>query len=131
MKIEELISSLVQKRQEAADLKNAINSLEDQIELALKDQIEQARKEKGDRYGVIHVGDVVITTPKKVTWDQAILSDLCHRIGQSNENPADYIKISYDVSEAKFNAWPEAIKDEFLPARTVTPGKIKIEIKGA
>ena len=36
---------------------------------------------------------------------------------------AEYVEISYRVSETKFNAWPETLKSAFAPARTLKTGK--------
>jgi len=41
----------------------------------------------------------------------------------NGDNPAEYVEISYRVSETKFNAWPETLKSAFAPARTLKTGK--------
>jgi hypothetical protein len=61
--------------------------------------------------------------PKKVEWDQTKLTEITRRIADSGENPAEYVEISYRVSETKFNAWPETLKSAFAPARTLKTGK--------
>jgi hypothetical protein len=61
--------------------------------------------------------------PKKVEWDQAKLNDITRRIAANGEDPAEYVEISYRISETKFNAWPETLKSAFAPARTLKTGK--------
>jgi hypothetical protein len=61
--------------------------------------------------------------PKKVEWDQAKLGDITRRIAANGEDPAEYVEISYRVSETKFNAWPETLKTAFASARTLKTGK--------
>jgi hypothetical protein len=45
------------------------------------------------------------------------------RIAANGEDPAEYVEISYRISETKFNAWPETLKSAFEAARTVKSGK--------
>ena len=70
-------------------------------------------------------GQVQVTAdlPKKVEWDQKKLADLVRRMTANGDNPAEYVEISYRVSETKFNAWPETLKSAFTPARTLKTGK--------
>ena len=39
------------------------------------------------------------------------------------EAPEDYISFEIKVAEARFNAWPPAIRKLFEPARTLKTGK--------
>jgi len=63
---------------------------------------------------------------KKVKYDQAELYNIVQRIINSGANPDEYVKISYDVAESKFKAWPSNIQEEFLKARTVETSKPRI-----
>ncbi len=74
---------------------------------------------------------VTADLPKKVDWDQARLAEIAHRIAAGGENPAEYVEITYRVSEAKFTAWPETLKSAFAPARTLKTGKpgFRLELK--
>lgn len=45
-------------------------------------------------------------------------------------NLSEYVKITYEVAESKFNAWPSELREVFLPARIVTPGKPTYEFAG-
>lgn len=124
----ELIKKLEQKRAELEVIKREIAILEGDVYLATKDAINEAYHAKGSAYGTVHVDGLTVNTPKKVTWDQAKLADMYDKIKLGNENPEDYIKVSYDVSETKYNAWPEAIRAAFDEARTVQPGKVTIKL---
>jgi hypothetical protein len=67
--------------------------------------------------------DIVAELPKKVEWDQARLAALVERIRASGEDPAEYVELSYRVSERAYAVWPERIRSAFEPARTVRTGK--------
>lgn len=122
---------------EIKEQKDSLTKEEGQIKLAIKDryaeEIAAKLKEKDEPFGVVNIeeGDKVIavTTPKKVKWDQTKLATLVQQITAGGEDPLQYIKIEYDVPEAKFKAWPDVIRQEFLDARTVEPGSIAIVIK--
>lgn len=75
--------------------------------------------------------DVTVTIPKRVKWDQDQLSHAVETIKGWGENPAHYVDIEIKVAERKYDAWPPAIRDLFTPARTVEPGKPKIELAPA
>ena len=72
--------------------------------------------------------DIKITMPKNVSWDQIALADAVETIRAWNEDPAEYVGTEIKVSEARYNAWPNAVRDLFEPARTVKTGKPKFEI---
>ncbi|WP_157314589.1 hypothetical protein [Chitinibacter sp. GC72] len=88
---------------------------------------QQARLRESKPNGVIHfdAGDFQVTAdaPKRVSWDQTKLADLARRITANGEKLEDYIDIEYTVPEARFNAWPESWRAQFMPARTVKIGK--------
>lgn len=72
---------------------------------------------------------VKVVVTKKVKWDQDELKSLALQIANSGEDPAEYIKVSYDVSETAYKAWPEKISKAFEPARTVETSKPKISFE--
>jgi hypothetical protein len=61
--------------------------------------------------------------PKKVEYDQPKLRAAVETLRSWGENPEHYIGIEFKVSEAKYNAWPPAIRTLFEPARTLKTGK--------
>ena len=77
---------------------------------------------------------VVFTVSKKVTWDQSELGNIFYKIQtELNQNPLEYIEVSYNIPEKKFKAWPQSLSSQFESARTVSPSKpsIKVERKEA
>ena len=108
-------------------------------ELSLAEQVLKRRRETLragilQKYGPCQLGTktahdgeyvVKICAPKRVDWDQTALAALWKTIG---ETAAEYIKIKYDVSESAYKAWPEVIRKEFEPARTVKAGAAVVSI---
>lgn len=87
---------------------------------------------KGVDTGVLHIArdglDVVVDRSKTVAWDQTKLAQAVADIRAAGDDPAEYVKITYSVSEAAYGAWPSMIKRVFEPARTVTPGAPTIKL---
>jgi len=110
-----------------ASAKSAAEHIERALHLKYADRAQQLRLAAGKDTGVVRFDDgqvrVSADLPKKVEWDQLLLADLVRRISANGDDPAEYIDISYRVSETKFNAWPESLKSAFVPARTLKTGK--------
>ena len=123
--------SLFQLKNDAADLqalaKAVVDHLDRALDLKYSKQAHALRMAAGKDTGVVHFDDghvqVTADLPKKVEWDQKKLADLVRRMTANGDNPAEYVEISYRVSETKFNAWPETLKSAFAPARTLKTGK--------
>ena len=123
--------SLFQLKNDAADLqalaKAVVDHLDRALDLKYSKQAHALRLAAGKDTGVVHFEDghvqVTADLPKKVEWDQKKLADLVRRMTANGDNPAEYVEISYRVSETKFNAWPETLKSAFAPARTLKTGK--------
>jgi hypothetical protein len=115
----------------AADLLAAGKALTNHVDLAIdikwKDRARQLRHEAAKDFGVVHFdeGDVRVTSElgKRVEWDQKALAQIASRIASSGEDPAQYLELTYHVSETKFNAWPQTLRSAFEAARTVKPAK--------
>ncbi len=45
------------------------------------------------------------------------------RIRDGNDDPTKHLEIAYRVSERRFGAWPEVMREGFATARTETTGK--------
>jgi len=97
--------------------------------LAVKyaDAANAARQAAGKDTGTIRFLDDTVTViadlPKKIDWDQALISEVIERIRAGGDDPAEYVEISFKVPERKYTAWPESIRATFAPARTVKTGK--------
>lgn len=112
-----------------AAVKAVVEHINRAVDLRYADRARQLRLAAGKDTGVVHFDDgtvrVTADLPKRVEWDQRKLADIARRIGASGDDPAEFVEISYRVSETKFNAWPESLKSAFVPARTVKTGKAK------
>lgn len=123
--------SLFQLKNDAADLLAAAKAIVEHVDRALDlkyaQRAHELRLAAGKDTGVVHFDDgrirITADLPKKVEWDQAKLGDITRRIAANGEDPAEYVEISYRVSETKFNAWPESLKSSFSAARTLKTGK--------
>jgi hypothetical protein len=85
------------------------------------------RAAQGKSFGTVRLEDagivVIADLPKKVSWDQEGLAAMAARIAESGDDPTEYLEIAYRVSERRFGAWPEALRESFAVARTETSGK--------
>ena len=123
--------SLFEFKNDAADLLAIAKAISEHIDRALDlkyaDRAHQLRLAANKDTGVVHFDDgrvrVTADLPKKVEWDQALLANLDARIAANGDNPREFIDVSYRVSETKFSAWASALREQFIPARTVKVGK--------
>jgi len=74
---------------------------------------------------------VIADLPKDVEWDQTKILKAIDTIRSWNEPVEDYVSIKYSVSETKYNAWPETIRNLFAASRTVGTGKPTFKIERA
>ena len=97
------------------------------LDLKYAERARQLRVTAGKDTGVVHFDDgavrITADLPKKVDWDQKQLAAIHARIAASGDNPAEFIETIFHVSESKFNAWNQSLKNAFIPARTVKTGK--------
>ena len=118
--------------QEAALAETArIKRLRDRLEAGIAERYGAAtaaeRAAQGKTSGTVRIEDdgitVIADLPKKVTWDQDGLAAMAARIAASGDDPTEYLEIAYRVSERRFGAWPEAMREGFASARSETTGK--------
>jgi len=118
--------------QEAALAESArVKRLRDRLEAGIAQRYgaatEAERTAQGKTSGTVRIEDagvvVIADLPKKVAWDQDRLAAMAARIVASGGNPTEYLEIAYRVSERRFGAWPEAMREGFAAARTETTGK--------
>ena len=130
--IADMPPDLLYALQEAAASETArIKRLKDRFEAALAQRYgaatEAERSAQGKTSGTVRIEDasvvVIADLPKKVAWDQDRLAAMAARIAASGDDPAEYLEIAYRVSERRFGAWPEAMREGFAAARTETTGK--------
>jgi len=96
------------------------------------DRAAEERRAAGKDTGTIRFDDgdftVVADLPKRVDWDQDKLAAMVAQIRKAGDNPAQYVDIAIKVPERKYAAWPDNIREQFEPARTVRSGALKVEI---
>ena len=125
------VEQMATLREDLDDRKASIKHLEDLlntgIALAYHSRAEDMRRSAGKNTGTVSIdlGDWVVRadSPKKVEWNQDILKKAMETVQSWGENPADYLNMVLSVPEARFNAWPPAIRAVFEPARTVSSGR--------
>ena len=91
------------------------------------ERAQQLRLDAGKSTGTVRFEDdgymVVADLPKRPEYDQKKLKDAVEALRKWGENPDDYVSVEIKVSEAKYGAWPPAVRKLFEPARTVKTGK--------
>jgi hypothetical protein len=74
--------------------------------------------------------ELKVTTPKRVTWDQAALASMHQHIYENwDDDPNDYIQVKYSISENAYKNWPQSLQEKFIDARVVTPGPKTLEFR--
>jgi hypothetical protein len=115
-----------------AEQKAGLALIEDKIRNALDRKYgaraHQRRAEENKDTGVVRFEDngliIVADLPKRVKWDQAKLQHAIEIIRTGwGDDPADYVKVKLEVSEAAFVSWPRPVRELFIPARTVETGR--------
>jgi hypothetical protein len=125
-----LADSLAEMKAFIADAEARLNA---GLDVRFGERARQLRAADGKDSGRVRLGDglfvVVADTPKRVDWDQDKLAAIVARIRQVGDDPADYVRSTYEVSERVYTAWPSAIRRLFEPARTVRLGKPRYAIE--
>jgi len=108
-----------------AEIKNTVAN-------AFAEEFQQKLITKPEPYGkvTVHLDNFQLQydVTKVVIWDQEKLRSIYKMIADSGDNPEEFIKVKYDVSETAYKAWPQDIKDVFAEARTVKPGSAKVSL---
>ena len=121
---------------ELAEARKRLNTLtarfNSALELRYASRAAEERQAAGKDTGTVRLVDgdytVVADLPKRVDWDQDKLAAVVERIRDAGDDPAQYVDIAIKVPERKYAAWPDNIREQFEPARTVRPGTLKVEI---
>lgn len=121
MDVTSMLAELADLKQRKALITTRETQITENIAMHYKDQL-------AGKAGTHTIDGVKFYIPKQVKWDQALLHELFQQCKASNEDPLDYMTISYDVPESRYKAWPTAIRESFEPARTVSTGKVKIQL---
>ncbi len=97
------------------------------------ERAQQLRQAAGKQTGTVRLEDdgyrVIADLPKRVEYDQGQLHAAVAVLREWHENPEDYVTLEIKVAEARYNAWPPAIRQLFEPARTVKTGKPSFKLE--
>lgn len=116
----------------SAEQKASLALIDDKVRAALDRKYgaraRQRRAEERKDTGVVRFEDngfiIVADLPKRVKWDQARLKHAVEIIRSGwGDDPAEYVKVKLEVSEAAFANWPRPVRELFIPARTVETGR--------
>ena len=133
MPVELLASLQAELAHTTKQLKSATARFSTALEVRYATRAAEARRACGKDTGTVRLADgdytIVADLPKRVDWDQDKLTALVARIRAADDDPAQYVDIAIKVPERKYGAWPDAIRKDFEPARTVRPGTLKVEIE--
>ena len=125
-----LAASLAETKTLAADAEARLNA---GLDVRFGDRARQLRAADGKDSGRVRLGDglfvIVADVPKRIDWDQDKLAAIVAHIRQSGDDPAEYVRTTYEVSERAYTAWPSPIRSLFEPARTVKLGKPRYAIE--
>lgn len=72
---------------------------------------------------------VKIVTAQNVKWDQDKLRDRRKNLVEAGNDPADFIDEELSIPESRFKAFPKDVREWFMSARTVKPGKPRVSIE--
>lgn len=107
--------------------------IEDALLQKYSSQISYQRKFK--KYNLINIedGDYITShnIPKKITWDQTGLEYISQLLQSEGEDPTEFIDIKLNISERRYDSWPESIQNRFKDARTVDEGIEKISVRNS
>jgi hypothetical protein len=125
-----LAASLAEMKTFVADAEARLNA---GLDVRFGDHARQLRAAEGKDSGRVRLADglfvVVADLVKRIDWDQDKLAAIVARIRQSGDDPAEYVRTAYEVSERAYSAWPSTIRRLFEPARTVKLGKPRYAIE--
>lgn len=121
--IDDEINRIVKIDAEIAALKKQRDAAEESLLEYVKADISSGLSDKDYGAGTVniesHEYNIKAVVSKRVKWDQDKLAEIYQRIQEHGENPAQYVKVKYDVSENAYKNWPDAIARAFEPARSV------------
>ena len=125
-----LAASLAEMKTFVADAEARLNA---GLDARFGDCARQLRATDGKDSGRVRLADglfvIVADVPKRIDWDQDKLAAIVTRIRQSGDDPAEYVRTTYEVSERAYTTWPSPIRSLFEPARTVKLGKPRYAIE--
>ena len=121
---DQLLSLQSQANEQLQKAKMLKEWLDNSIALKYRELASNIRKVEYKDTGTVHFtdGDYKITSvlSKKVEWDQGKIKVVVAAIKDHGDNPDEYVETSYKISETKYTAWPEHIKNIFNNSKLYT-----------
>ena len=132
----ELLAAMQQEIDAAARQMKAVTArFNAALEIRYATRAAEARRTCGKDTGTVRIGDgdytVIADLPKRVDWDQDLLAEMVERIRTAGGDPSQYVDIAFKVPERKYAAWPDVIRLDFEPARTVGHGRPSFQLEPA
>ena len=132
-KIKELFEAKAKLNEVIAYTKNEVKDIDKQINALVTEEFEKSRKAQDKHTGTIiwmFDGGVKVkeTRPKKVDWDQELLSECWSNLIHAQVEPTDYITAKYSVAEKTYSSLTEDVRKWIEPARTEKQGPAKLEL---
>lgn len=124
--IKALLEDVAEKK---ANLKKREDKLFVEMDRRVKDAAAQARKAKKEDTGTVRVvvdGETISADLKKIVkWLPDEMEKGIDALLVKNPQAiiSEYVKVTLEVAESKWKAWPTDIKAIFEPARVVSCGK--------
>ena len=123
-----LAASLAALKAVVADAEARLNA---GLDLRFGERARQLRAGKDS--GRVRIGDglfvIVADVAKRIDWDQDKLAAIVARIREAGDDPAEYVRTTYEVSERAYGAWPSTVRRQFAPARTLKLAKPRYAIE--
>jgi hypothetical protein len=125
-----LADSLAEMKAFVADAEARLNA---GLDVRFGERARQLRAAGGKDSGRVRLGEglfvIVADVPKRIDWDQDRLAAIVGRIRQAGDDPTEYVRTTFEVSERAYTAWPQHIRRLFEPARTLKLGKPRYAIE--
>ena len=114
---------------EISKLKKKRGEFQEDLNSFLGEQVSDSLKDNDYGCGTANLETdsykVKAVITKKVSWDQEKLRQAYEILKTTEENPDEYIRTKFDVSENAYKNWPEKIRKFFEPCRDVKPSPAK------
>lgn len=113
-------------------LKQARSKFDEALEQCYGEQARAWLLREGKESGTTHILDggldITVEMGKDIKYEPKGLAQLVAKIEATGGDPREYVEFKYGVSEAKYKAWPQHLREPFERLRTVTPKKAKFTL---
>ena len=124
----DLNEQVVKLMSHAKELKE---KLDDALNLRFAETVQSNLRNENKDTGTTKFVDggfqIVAEVPKKVTWNAEQMAQIIKNMPEDKRK--SIVKVSYAIDERKYANLPSEYQQIFIPARTVTPGKMRFKIE--